>query len=120
MGRMYALAFAVLFLSTGAMTHLCSRFVEASSMGAHLMSARAAVALVATSFEASLDIAAPAIAAQVIATLASAVTARAAPRINGLMLASPAATVAVLFAALAGVGPALHALVALASLAPSK
>ena len=105
LGRLYSLAFAAMFLSTGAMTHLCSRLVDASSSTLHVLSVRAAVALVAKSFEASLDIAAPAIAAQLIATLATATAARAAPRINGLMLASPAATVVVLVVVLAGVAP---------------
>src|SRR4029077_16862385 len=107
LGRLYPLAFAAIFLSTGAMTHLCSRLVDASTSAAHVMSIRGAVALVAESFETSLDIAAPAIAAQLIATLATATAARAAPRINGLMLASPAATLAVLVVVLAGVAPAI-------------
>ena len=118
-GRLLSLAFAALFLSTGAMTHLCSRFVETSSSTAHVVSARGAVALIEASFTASLDIAAPPIAAQLIATLAAAAAARAAPRINGLMLASPAATAAVLVVILAGVAPAWRALTALASLAAS-
>jgi flagellar biosynthesis protein FliR len=108
-----------MFLSTGAMTHLCSRLVDASSSAVHVMSAGGAVALVSESFEASLDIAAPAIAAQFIATLATAMAARAAPRINGLMLASPAATVAVLAVVLAGVAPAMRELVDVASLTAS-
>jgi flagellar biosynthetic protein FliR len=119
LGRLYSLAFAAMFLSTGAMTHLCSRLVDASSSAVHVMSAGGAVALVSESFEASLDIAAPAIAAQFIATLATAMAARAAPRINGLMLASPAATVAVLAVVLAGVAPAMRELVDVASLTAS-
>lgn len=115
MGRVYSLAFAALFLSTGALTHLCSRLVDASSHAAAVVSVAGAAALVARSFQASLDIAAPAIAAQVIATLASAAAARAAPRINGLMLASPATTAAVFVVLLAGVVPAFRALVDLAS-----
>jgi len=118
-GRLYSLAFAALFLSTGAMMHLCSRLVDASSSAVHVMSVRGAEALVAESFEASLDIAAPAIAAQLIATLATAMAARAAPRINGLMLASPAATAAVLVVVLAGVAPAIRELVDVASLTGS-
>ena len=113
LGRIYSLAFAVLFCASGAMTHLCLRFVEASS-GTRLMSAHSVVALVRSSFENSLDLAAPSIAAQLIATIASAIAARAAPRINGLMLASPASTIAVLLAVLAGIAPAFHALLALA------
>lgn len=118
LGRIYSLAFAMLFVASGAMTHLCSHFVEASS-AARLMSAHGAVALVTTSFEASLDLAAPSIAAQLIATVASATAARAAPRINGLMLSSPASTVAVLLVVLAGIAPALHALITLALRAAS-
>lgn len=119
LGRVLSLAFATVFLSTGAMTHLCSRFVEASSSTGHVMSAYGAVALVTASFDASLDIAAPSIAAQLIATLASATAARVAPRLNGLMLASPAATAAVLVVVLAAVVPVFRALTALASLAAS-
>ncbi|HET9342604.1 MAG TPA: flagellar biosynthetic protein FliR [Candidatus Eremiobacteraceae bacterium] len=110
LGRLYSLAFAAIFLSSGAMTHLCSRLVDASSSAMHVMSVRGAATLVAESFEASLDIVAPAIAAQLIATLATAMAARAAPRINGLMLASPAATMAVLVVVLAGVAPAFRGL----------
>ena len=119
LGRLYSVAFAAIFLSTGAMTRLCSRLVDASSSTVHVLSVRGAVALVAASFGASLDIAAPAIAAQLIATLATATAARAAPRINGLMLASPAATVAVMVVVLAGVAPAFHELVAVALLSAS-
>jgi len=119
LGRVFSLAFAMLFLSTGTMTHLCSRFVEASSTIDHVISVRGAVALAKASLEVSLDIAAPALAAQVIATLASATAARAAPRINGLMLASPAAMVAVLVVVVAGTVQSFRALVALATLAAS-
>lgn len=112
-GRIYSLAFAMLFFASGAMTHLCSRFVEASS-ATRLMTAHGVIALATTSFEASLDLAAPSIAAQLLATVASATAARAAPRINGLMLASPASTVAVLLVVLAGIAPAFHALIDLA------
>jgi flagellar biosynthesis protein FliR len=117
-GRIYSLALAMLFFASGAMTHLCSRFVDASS-GTHLTSARGLIALVTTSFEASLDLAGPCIAAQLIATIGSATVARVAPRINGFMLASPAATTAVLVVLLAGIVPAFHALIALAMLAAS-
>lgn len=119
LGRLYSLAFAAIFLASGAMTQMCSRLADASPSAIPVMSVRGAVALVAASFDASLDIAAPAIAAQLIATLAIATSTRAAPRINGLMLASPAATVAVLAVVLAGVAPALRELVAVASLSAS-
>jgi flagellar biosynthesis protein FliR len=117
-GRIYSLAFAMLFFASGAATRLCARFVDASS-AAHSLTEYGAVALATTSFGASLDLAAPCIAAQLIATVAAATAARAAPRINGLMLASPAATAAVLVVVLAGLVAAFHALVALALLAAS-
>ena len=113
-GRIFSLAFAVMFFSTGAMTRVCERFVLVSSSTTFALSLHGAVALVRASVESSLDIAAPAIAAQVVATIVAAIAARAAPRVNGLFLASPLASAMVLAAVLSGAGATMHALVVIA------
>jgi flagellar biosynthesis protein FliR len=113
-GRMFSLAFAALFFSTGAATHACERFVAASSSTTFDLSLRGAAALARASIASSLDIAGPAIAAQVVATIVAAIVARAAPRMNGLLLASPLASAMVLLVVSGAVASTMHALVDLA------
>lgn len=115
--RTFALAFGWCFLASGALTHLCARFVAASSVVPAASLAANAVTLVRASIEASLTLAAPAIAGQLLSTLIAAAAARAAPRINGLMLSAPIATSVVLLIALAGAGRTLEALLRLATTA---
>jgi type III secretory pathway component EscT len=105
-GRLLGLAFGAAFLSTGAMTHLCERFVAASSDVTIALNAPAIVALVKASCNAALVLAAPALIAQVLGTIVAAGAARAAPRVNGLMLSSPLITV-MLLPALFGAAPVL-------------
>lgn len=118
-GRLYSLAFAAAFASSGALTAVCARFVGASSSPAFDVSVRGAAALAAASVGSALDIAAPAIAAQFVATLVAAIAARAASGLSGLSLASPLATATVLVAALCGAGSSLHVLAELARRAAS-
>lgn len=114
LGRLFSLAYATAFLSTGAMTYLCGRFVAASSSTQIAASTRGMIHLVRASVETSLDIAAPAIVAQIFATLIAAIAARAAPRINGLFLASPLASALVLVTILCGLRPMMGTLIELA------
>jgi flagellar biosynthesis protein FliR len=117
--RLYALGFALAFFATGSMTHLCARFVEASSGLVVAPTVLGAAALARFSLESSLGIAAPSIAAQLLATSIAAFVARAAPRINGMMLASPASAAIVLLALFAASAETLVRMGALARAASS-
>jgi len=112
--RIYSLAFAAVFVASGALTHLCGRFVAASSI-ASAVPAASVPALVGSMVEISLDLAAPAIAAQVLGTLVAAAAARASPRVNGLMLASPVVTTLAMLAIFACLAPTMRVLADLAS-----
>lgn len=117
--RLYALAFGAAFLGSGAMTHLCERFVTASSDAAIAPTAQGAVALVRACCDASIALAAPAIVAQVLGTIVAAASARAAPRVNGLMLSSPLITALALASLLAASPSTFERLIALARAAAS-
>jgi flagellar biosynthesis protein FliR len=112
--RIFALGFALAFFATGSMAYLCRRFVDASSAVPATPSIAHVADLAKASTEAALAIAAPAICAQVLATIVAAFVARAAPRINGLMLASPAASALVLIGLFAAAPEVLAHLAALA------
>ena len=112
--RVFALGFAFAFFATGSMTHLCGRFVEMSGALPAMPTIANAGELAMASTKAALDIAAPAICAQVLATIVTAFIARAAPRVNGLMLASPAAAALVLLGLLSAAPVVLAHLAALA------
>ena len=103
--HLFALAFASAFIGTGALTHMCERFVAASSGASLVPSALGAIALARSCVSAALALAAPAIVAQLVGTIVAGMTARAAPRINGLMLLSPIASALVLLSMLAAVEP---------------
>lgn len=90
--RLFALAFASAFLGTGAMTQMCERFVTASSDAALAPTGQGAVNLIRACCAAAIALASPALLAQLLGTLVAAAAARAAPRVNGLMLSSPLIT----------------------------
>ena len=117
--RLYSLAFAAAFFGSGAMTHLCERFVTASSDAAIAPTARGAVALVRACFDASIGLAAPAIVAQLLGTVVAAATSRAAPRVNGLMLSSPLVSTLLLLSLIAAAPSTLAFAAALARAAAS-
>lgn len=112
--RVLSLGFGLALLATGGMTQMCCRFVAASSSAVLEFTAGDLARLAMSCATSGLDIAAPAIAAQALGTLIAAAAARAAPRVNGLMLASPLVTALVLMAMLACSAPILHALIDLA------
>jgi flagellar biosynthesis protein FliR len=113
-GRMFALAFATMFLGSGALTHLCERFVSASSDSSIVPTLHGAVTLVRATFSNALALAGPALVAQLLGTVVAASAARAAPRVNGLMLSSPLVTSLLLLSMLVAAPPTLIRLVALA------
>ena len=115
--HLYSLGFATAFIGSGAMTRVCERFAAASSATVFTPTINGAAALGRASLESALDIAAPAILAQLLGTIVAAVAARAAPRINGLALSSPLVTVLLLLMLLAGVPATFAKLVALARIA---
>ncbi len=117
--RLYGLAFAWSLLATGAFTQLCARFATASAAVSIRGDLPSLVSLVRLSTEAALSLAAPAIVGQMTATLIAAAVARAAPRVNGLVLASPLTTCVVLLTLLGGLSQTLPFLVRLASAAAS-
>jgi flagellar biosynthesis protein FliR len=112
--RLYSLAFAAAFFGSGAMTHLCERFVMASSDAAIAPTLQGAIELVRACCDASIGLAAPAIVAQLLGTIVAAASARAAPRINGLMLSSPLVTALALLSLLAAAPSTIAHLIALA------
>jgi flagellar biosynthesis protein FliR len=112
--RTFALAFAVMFLGSGALTHVCERFVSASSDSSIVPTLRGAEMLVRASFTNALWFAGPALVAQLLGTIVAASAARAAPRVNGLMLSSPLITSLLLLSMLAAAPPAMIRLLALA------
>lgn len=101
-GMLFALGFAAVFMSSGAMTHLCANFVNASSAIELTTTLHGVVALMRACGNSALVLAMPAIAGQVLGTAIAAVIARAAPRINGLMLASPVVTAVILLSLISG------------------
>jgi flagellar biosynthesis protein FliR len=116
-GRLYSLAFGAAFFNCGAMTHLCERFVTASSQASIAPTLHGAVELVRACCDASIGLAAPAIVAQVLGTIVAAASARAAPRVNGSMLSSPLVTALVLVSLLAAAPSTFAHVTALARLA---
>ena len=114
MARLYSLAFGVAFFSSGAMTHLCERFASAAPAAAAGIDAASAVALVRACFASALSLAAPAIVAQLLGTIVAAFTARAAPRVNGLMLSSPLVSALLLVMVLAAAPTTMAGIAALA------
>jgi len=100
-GRLYALGFAWAFAASGALTALCARFVDASAAVWWMPSRSDALLAIRPCVEAALVLAAPAIVAQFVATAIAATVARVAPRVNGMMLASPASTALILLVLLA-------------------
>jgi len=93
--RLYALAFSIAFLSSGAFIHVCSTFVRASSdavWASGFLNPHGVIAVIRSSTVAAIELAGPALAAQCFGTIVAAVVARAASRINGMMLASPLVT----------------------------
>lgn len=117
--RIYSLGFACVFLASGSFTRLCERFVASSSIAGAIPWQHFAVAVAQRACEAALVLAAPAVSAQVTATVVTAFIARAAPRVNGMMLASPLVA-ALLLAVLVAAAPLeLRGLAALARAAAS-
>lgn len=117
--RLFALAFAGVFLASGAMTNMCERFTSASSDVLLVPTLHGAASLARASFSAALALAAPALVAQCLGTVIAAAAARAAPRINGLMLSSPVVAVLLLMSMLAAAPSTLTHLIALARAAAS-
>ncbi len=117
--RLYSLAFAAAFFGSGAMTHLCERFEMASSDAAIGLTLPGVIELVRACCDASIGLAAPAIVAQLLGTIVAAASARAAPRVNGLMLSSPLVTALALLSLLAAAPSTLAHLMALARAAAS-
>jgi flagellar biosynthesis protein FliR len=102
-GRLFSLGFAVAMFSTGSFATLCGRVVVAQDAWLRTFALAGCVAVVRDAFEGALAIAVPALAAQLLAITVAAFVSRAAPRINGLMLASPATAALVLITLAAGV-----------------
>ena len=115
-GRLFALAFAALFFAAGSAVRLIQRVVEAPDIAA-LFAARRVAEIASLTMTASVDIAAPAILGQLLATAASACIARVAPRVSGLTLAAPAAAALTLVIVAASIGVAIDKLAALARIA---
>jgi flagellar biosynthesis protein FliR len=116
---LFALGFAATFMASGAMTHLCARFVIASSALELTTTLRGAVTLVRACANSALELATPAIVGQVLGTAIAAVVSRAAPRINGLMLASPVVTAVILLSVISGAAATFARLASLARAAAS-
>jgi flagellar biosynthesis protein FliR len=116
---LFALGFAATFMASGAMTHVCARFLTASSALELTTTLSGAVALVRACANSALELATPAIVGQVLGTAIAAVVSRAAPRINGLMLASPVVTAVILLSLISGAAAAFARLASLARAAAS-
>ena len=100
-GRLYSFAFATVFLSSGAMTHLCERFATASASMAVPSTLHGIVSLFTAASRSAIALASPAIAAQLLGCAVASVAGRAAPRINSMMLTSPATFTIVLLSLIA-------------------
>jgi type III secretory pathway component EscT len=103
-------AFGWFFLG-GAFTRLIDVCVSAEHQ---LMSVRAIAALAGACTQTALAAAGPAIVAQAFAAVVAAGVARMAPRVNGMFLAAPIASLLVIASLLAGGGTLLYALAAMA------
>jgi flagellar biosynthesis protein FliR len=118
-GRLYALAFSAAFCSSGALTQLCARLASAPIGMAPDFQLHAVIALAGAAFRASIALAAPSIASQLFATLVAGIAARAATKVNGMMLASPLTTSIGLLTVLCGTYVTFRGLAILAGMAGS-
>jgi type III secretory pathway component EscT len=100
-GRLYALAFAMLFMNSGAMTHICERFATASASLAAPLTLHGITLLLTAASRSAIGLASPAIAAQLLGCAVASVAGRAAPRINSMMLTSPTTFAVVLLSLIA-------------------
>jgi flagellar biosynthesis protein FliR len=109
-GSICSAAFGWFFFG-GACTHLVDVCVAAD---AQVMSVHAIAALAGACMQTALAAAGPAIVAQAFAVVVAAGIARMAPRVNGMFLGAPLASVLVIASLLAGGGTLLYALAAMA------
>jgi len=115
-GRLYALAFAVLFMNSGAMTHCCERFAAASASLELPLTLHGIAALFTAASRSAVGLASPAIAAQLLGSAVASVAGRAAPRINAMMLTSPMTFSVVLLSLIAAASVTIARLWSLARL----
>ncbi|MBC5824903.1 MAG: flagellar biosynthetic protein FliR [Candidatus Eremiobacteraeota bacterium] len=114
-GKLFPLAFACAFFSSGAFTALIARFAAAASaVPQNVFSLHAALALGHCCIDAALALGGPAIFAQCLGTLLAATVARVAPKINGMFLSTPLCAGLVLVALLVGAPALMPAFLALA------
>ncbi|MBC5805524.1 MAG: hypothetical protein DLM53_11235 [Candidatus Eremiobacter antarcticus] len=103
LAHLYQIAFSAVFLGSGGFNVLVERFADGFlSVPASIASPHALVVLADTSMRASLTLAGPSLYAQALATAVAGLCARALPQVNGMLLAAPLASTAVLFALAAG------------------
>jgi flagellar biosynthesis protein FliR len=111
------LAFAFVFSGSGAMTFLIAAFLAAlRSASTHVAGVGVSI-LGNTLFVDALVLSLPLLGAQALATIVSGVAARVAPRVNGMLLAQPLASMLGLVAAIVGIPAMLVALVRIAAVA---
>lgn len=112
------LGFGVAMLSSGAFTWLVTGALTTFDLaGAHVHSLNAVVALGRLLYSAVIALALPLIGAYGLSSLVAAVAARAAPKINGMLLAPSAGSAVALMMALAGVPASMAAFHRLSELA---
>jgi flagellar biosynthesis protein FliR len=99
------------FFFAGPFTRLVDFCIDASQ---HVMSVRAIAALAGACTQTALAAAGPAIIAQTFAAIVAGCIARMAPRVNGMFLGAPIASVLVIASLVAGGGVLLYALAAAA------
>ena len=102
-GRLYPLAFALVFFGSGACTRVIERFVDAGASAAGpIFSAGTVAAIGRASIGSAVALAGPVICAQGLAAVLAAVLTRVAPRINGMLLGTPLASGLVILVTVAG------------------
>lgn len=105
LGFVYQLAFVTILLGSGGLSAMVFTLAKASGALPHVLFTVGGIAgLARLATRDALVLAAPALFAQVIATLFAGVAARAAPQIGGLLMTSPLVSVSVGVALLAGAG----------------
>ncbi len=101
--HLYQIAFSAVFFASGGFNVLVERFADGYlSAPANVASMHGLVMLADSSMRASLTLAGPSLCAQALATVLAGLFARALPQVNGMLLAAPVASAAVLFALTAG------------------
>jgi type III secretory pathway component EscT len=103
LAHLYQVAFSAVFFGSGGFDVLVERFAAGYlSVPANIASMHALVVLADSSMRASLTLAGPSLCAQALATVLAGLFARALPQVNGMLLAAPLASAAVLFTLTAG------------------